>query len=89
MTDPVIEHRPLTPDEFRRAAEAFGADVLPLLAKHRTALGGELGVAHALIELLGSFCKATFDVAPQAKPFVLQQLADCALYLATSGTRPQ
>jgi hypothetical protein len=74
--------RQITEQEFRAASDAFQGELVPLLAKQRTALGGELGVVHALIELLDSFCKATFDVAPEARPFVLQQLADLALYLA-------
>jgi hypothetical protein len=81
--------RPMTPDEFRAASDAFLADITPLLERHRVPLGGEGGLIHALVEVLGSLCHATLDVAPQGKPFVLRQLDDLRLYVETAGSTPQ
>jgi hypothetical protein len=81
--------RPITVDEFQRACEALHAHVLPLLARYWPALGGEVGVIHALVELLGSLCKATIDLAPKAKPSIVAQLQQLLLYVETAGSTPQ
>jgi hypothetical protein len=90
MTDDrPIEPRPLTPDEFRRAADAYQADLVALDTRHVHALGGPLGLIHAKVEHLGSTCKATIEIAPEAAPHVDKCLADLTLYVATTGMSPQ
>jgi hypothetical protein len=81
--------RPITVDEFRAASDASQPAAAQLLTKHRTPLGGDLGVIHALTELLGSLCKATIDLAPQAKPSIGAQLQQLLLYVETAGWTPQ
>lgn len=42
--------RPMTPGESRAASDGLHAELTPLLVRHRHALGGELGVIHALLD---------------------------------------
>jgi hypothetical protein len=89
MEEPPIEHRPLTPDDFRRAADAYHADLVALDARHVHALGGTLGLIHPKTEHLGSTCKAVIEIAPEARPHVGKYLGDLNLFVATVGMPPQ
>ena len=89
MGDRPIELRPLTPEEFRRAADAYQAELVALDARHVRALGGALGLIVAKVEHLGSTCKAAIDIAPEARPHVDKFLGDLMLYVTTTGMSPQ
>ena len=81
--------RPITLDEFRRAADAFHADVVSLREQHVTPLGGVLGLIHAEVEQLGSLCVATITMTPNTKPSIVAQLQQLLLYVETAGNTPQ
>ena len=67
---------------FRAAEAAFETDLVVCIRRHLTALGGELGVIHALVETLGSVCVAVVRETPMAQRHVDQQIGDLALFVA-------
>jgi hypothetical protein len=85
---------PLSIPAFRAAEAAFEHELRALLQQHRAALGGELGVVHALVEVLGGFCAGVFQelgTTPDgaaARRQVAEQISALVLYLSTVTTTP-
>ena len=80
--------RPITLEELRRASDACCAEIVSVLTRHRPVLG-ELGNIHVLIDVAGSLSKATIDLAPQAKPLIVEKVTQLLVYVETAGSRPQ
>ena len=80
----------ISPAAFRAAEERCQHELLALLARHRDALGGDLGVIHAVSETLGDLAVATLTAAgpsearDRARRHVHQWIAHVQTYVATA-----
>lgn len=86
---------PLSVRAFRDAEATFEHDLLRLLDRHRAALGGQLGVVHALLETSGALCNGLLTdlgASPEgevARRHLHQQITALALYVGTVRSTPQ
>ena len=74
---------------FRQAQESFVRDLERVMAHHREALGGEAGVVLTMIEATGAIAANLVQLEPRAAVLVYEQMANLAMYLASSRSTPQ
>ena len=82
-----MPERPLSVVEFRTAEADFERALLAVLRRHCAALGGELGLLHALLETAGSVAAALLldlgdsEAGDRAQRHLEQQIAALALFI--------